>query len=392
MRLGIAVLLVAYMLSQFYRACLAVLAPALGAEIGASADDLARASGFFFLAFAAMQIPIGAALDRVGPRRTAALLLAVGAAGAAVMATARGPLAVDLAMALIGVGMAPVLMALYFLFARVWPAAMFGTLAGAALGIGSVGNILGSVPLAAAIAAFGWRPTLWAMAATTAVVAGLTLWRVTDPPRLPQPAGGQESVLTLLRIPALWAILPLMLVNYGPAVGLRGLWLGPYLADIQGAGIALIGWVSLAMGMAMVAGNFAYGPLDRVFGTRKGVALAGNLGAVAALLVLALAPPAGAVGVAALAAAIGFFGASFPMVMAHGRAFVPAHLVGRGVTLLNLFGIGGAGLMQVASGRVHAATLAASGPGAAYAALFLFFAVALGAGCAVYLLARDRTD
>lgn len=123
MRLGIAVLLAGYVLSQFYRAFLAVLAPVLGAEIGATPDDLARANGIFFLTFAAMQIPVGAALDRVGPRRTAAALVAVGAAGAAVMALARGPLAVDAAMALVGVGMSPVLMSLYYLFARVYPAA-----------------------------------------------------------------------------------------------------------------------------------------------------------------------------------------------------------------------------------------------------------------------------
>ena len=53
----------------------------------------------------------------------------------------------------------------------------------------------------------------------------------------------------------------------------------------------------------------------------------------------------------ALLAGVGFFGASFPMVMAHGRAFLPPHLTGRGVSLINLFGIGGAGLMQIITGQ-----------------------------------------
>ena len=44
----------------------------------------------------------------------------------------------------------------------------------------------------------------------------------------------------------------------------RGLWIGPYFADVQGAGQLEIGRVSLWMGLAMVAGNFAYGPLDRL--------------------------------------------------------------------------------------------------------------------------------
>jgi hypothetical protein len=67
--------------------------------------------------------------------------------------------------------------------------------------------------------------------------------------------------------------------------------------------------------------------------------------------------------------------------------------VGRGVTLLNLFGIGGVGLFQVISGRVHtAATATATGPAEVYGTLFGFFALVLTAGCAVYALSRDRTD
>ena len=69
MKIGIASLVAAYVLSQFYRAFLAVLAPVLGAEIGTTPEDLARASGLWFLVFAAMQIPVGLALDRIGRGR-----------------------------------------------------------------------------------------------------------------------------------------------------------------------------------------------------------------------------------------------------------------------------------------------------------------------------------
>jgi MFS family permease len=81
MKTGIFFLVLGYVLSQFYRAFLAVLAPMLSADIGVRADELALASGLWFLAFAAMQLPVGWALDRLGPRRTAAWLL--GSPGAA---------------------------------------------------------------------------------------------------------------------------------------------------------------------------------------------------------------------------------------------------------------------------------------------------------------------
>lgn len=122
---------------------------------------LADASGWWFLAFAAMQLPVGAALDRVGPRLTASALLAVGALGAAIFACATGQGTIKLAMALIGAGCAPVLMASYYIFARVFSPAVFGTLAGVVIGIGSLGNIAASIPLSAAVEAMGWRATVW---------------------------------------------------------------------------------------------------------------------------------------------------------------------------------------------------------------------------------------
>ena len=387
---GIAALVAAYVLSQFYRAFLAVLAPVLGAEIGAGADDLAQASGVWFLVFALAQIPVGSALDRVGPRRTAAVLLGVGGAGgAAVFAMAQGPGAVTVAMALIGLGCAPVLMAAYYIFARTYSAAVFGTLAGVMIGVGSMGNIAASLPLAAAVEAFGWRGTLWGMAAVTAAVALALAVLVRDPLRLE--GAGRGSALDLLRMRALWPVLVMMAVCYAPAAGLRGLWVGPYYADVFGADAAAIGVATLVMGVAMVVGNFAYGPLDRVLDTRKWLIVGGNLGVLGCLIGLWAMPGAGGWVTLALLAALGFFGASFPMVMAHGRAFFPPHLVGRGVTLLNLFGIGAVGIAQFVTGRIHAG-LSPQGAVVAYQGIFAFFAAMLALGLVVYLFSQDRTD
>ncbi|HSF64425.1 MAG TPA: MFS transporter, partial [Paracoccaceae bacterium] len=137
--------------------------------------------------------------------------------------------------------------------------------------------------------------------------------------------------------------------------------------------------------------NFAYGPLDRLLGTRKGVILGGNLLTLLCLTGLWAMPTAGGWVTLGLLAGVGFFGASFPMVMAHGRAFLPAHLVGRGVTLLNLFGIGMVGIGQWATGKIFAAAPAVP-PEAPHAAIFLFFAGMVAIGLAVYTLSRDRTD
>jgi predicted MFS family arabinose efflux permease len=389
MHSGIAALLLAYVLSQFYRAFLAVLTPVLKIDLGVSAADLASASGWWFLAFAAMQIPIGSSLDRIGPRWTAGVLMAVGAGGAVLFAQATGAFQIKLAMALIGIGCSPVLMASYFIFARQFSPAIFGTLAGVTIGVGALGNVASSLPLSAAVEAYGWRPTVMGLAAITGAVALAILVLVRDPPRLVAARDG--SLYDLLRMPAIWPILAMMAVCYTPIAGLRGLWVGPYFADVHGADPIEIGEIGLWIGLAMVAGNFAYGPLDRWLGTRKWVIFGGNALTLAALVVLWwFAAGSPGIAVAALVAA-GFFGASFPMVIAHGRAFFPPHLMGRGVTLLNLFGIAPIGIAQIVTGRIYAGTEVTT-PAAPFQAVFLFFAATTAIGLAVYLRSQDRTD
>jgi MFS family permease len=395
MRVGIITLIVAYVLSQFYRAFLAVMTPALKADLGATPEDLAQASGAWFLGFALMQIPVGWALDNIGPRKVAAGLLALGGAGGAVLfAMASSPDHILYAMVLIGIGCSPVLMASYFIFARLYSPAVFGTLAGMVIGFGSLGNIAGALPLALAVEQFGWRACLWALAAVTLVVAALIMVTVDNPPKVEVEDGqAKGSVLDLLKMPALWALFPLMFVQYAPAAGLRGSWAGPFLRDVYGLGTTGIGWATMAIALAMVVGSFAYGPMDRIFGTRKWVIFTGNMLAVGMVFLLWAAPEAGVWRIALTMAAIGLFGASFPLLMAHGRSFYPPHLVGRGVTLMNMFGIGGVGVFQYASASVYRA---AQGPDVAvvapYQAVFLFFAIPGLIGCLLYLFSQDRTD
>jgi len=391
MKTGVACLILAYMLSQFYRVFLAVLSPVLQADLGATAQDLSLASGLWFLAFAAMQFPVGAALDRLGPRRTCGILLGLGAgSGAALFAVATGPAMILAAMVLIGIGCSPVLMAAYVIIAKAWPPAAFASLAGLVLGLGSLGNVLGSVPLASAVAAWGWRGTMAGMAGLTVVAALVVILVVRDPPP-PEAPAPKGSVLDVLKIRALWPIFVVMAVSYSPAASLRGLWLGPYGAQVQGLDLAGIGWLSLAMGVAMICGTLAYGPLDRWLGRRKALILGGNLVAAAALAGLALAPGQGLGQAVALLVMVGLFGAAFPVVVAHARSFVPAHLTGRGVAMVNLFSIAGTGGLQVLTGRIHAA---ASGGDPAWPFTLVFGSIALliAAGCAVYLFAQDRSD
>ncbi|GAA6147393.1 MFS transporter [Pseudooceanicola nitratireducens] len=383
MRIDLFLLVIAYVLSQFFRSFLPVLTNVLETDIGADAADLSLASGMWFLIFAAMQIPVGWALDQLGPRRTSGWLLLIGGGGgAALFALAQAPWQIVVAMGLIGVGCSPVLMASYYILARVYPAAMFATFAALIIAFGQAGNLAGSLPLALAVELLGWRLSLGVLALASVLVALLLLRLVIDPPPVQDAPRG--SLLDVLKIRGLWLILPLTMVNYAPAAGMRGMWAGPFFAETYGADARLIGYATLIMATAMILGTFVYGPLDRIFGTRKWINVTGATISVGLVCWLAVAPPSGLWYAAALFAVIGMVLSNYPMLMAHGRAFLPPHLVGRGVTLMNLFSIGGAGLAQVITGPIYA--------GGGFVPVFLFYAGAQSIGLLIYLMSRDRMD
>lgn len=387
--LGIALLLMAYVLSQFYRSFLAVLSQSLGADLGVTATQLSNASAAWFIVFALAQFPIGFWLDKFGPRRTAAYLLLVGGAGGiAVFSMATSGIHIIIAMALIGIGCAPVLMAAFFIFAHNFDAAKFATMGAAFVGLGTLGNVLGSEPLAVAVEAFGWRNVGFGLCAITSLVA-IGILILVDDPKIDHEEAGKGRIFDLFKIRELWLIFPMVLMGYAMSAGIRGLWAGPYLTDMYGLGTEQIGRVTLYMALALAFGSLAYGPMDRIFNTRKWVVFGGNLFVLSSILWLLLAENKEVWQVTVSFVVIGFFGAGYAVQVAHGKSFVPKHLMGRGVTLLNFFSIGGAGLMQAISGGVVAFAASSGGVAAGYQALFQFYTMTLFFALAIYLFSKD---
>lgn len=390
---GIFMLALAYILSQFYRSFLAVLTPSLASEIGATKADLSLASGAWFIAFALMQFIVGVSLDRYGPKRTVTILLSVfGAGGAALFALASEPWMIVAAMVMIGVGCSPILMASLYIFAKVFPPKRFAVLASWIVAIGMLGNVIGASPLANAAEAFGWRNVMMSLGGFTLLTAILLFATIKDPDRADdaeQEGLGFSGYLELMRLSALWFLLPIILVNYVAAAGIRGLWAGPYLTDVFGADALTIGSVTLYMALAMVAGSFLYGPLDTIFQTRKWIVVVGNTICGAACLWLALNVSSSIITATVAFVIIGISGSSFAQLMAHGRSFFPQRLIGRGVTLLNFFGIGGVGLMQVVTGWIVTTNADPLAPSTSYSALFFFYAAILAMALSIYLFSRD---
>jgi sugar phosphate permease len=173
--------LAAYVLSQFYRSFLAVIAPELSQELALGPQALGNLQALWILGFVATQFPVGWALDTVGPRRTVSLQMLAAVAGALLFAAAESALTLNVAMLLIGAGCGSIYMGAIYLFARTAVAQRFALLCSLLLGMGTAGNLLAASPLAWAAESIGWRGAMVGMAIATALSALSVLLLIRDP-------------------------------------------------------------------------------------------------------------------------------------------------------------------------------------------------------------------
>ena len=384
MQVGIIVLCVAYILSQFFRSFLAVLSSVLANDIGAQPDDLAYALGLLFIVFAVMQIPVGWALDRFGPRIVSSVLLLIGGGGGAFLfASAQNPSHINFSMALLGVGCSPILMASYYIFARNYSPKIFATLAATFLGIGSSGTLIGASPLTYFVGIMGWREAVELIGIFTIIISAFLLFTVKNPVKKNGNSVSAGGFWSIFKSRDILLIAPIAIICYAPVAGLRGIWLGPYFEQKFEASIDEIGTIGLIMSLGMILGTFFYGPLDRIFKTRKWIVFFGNSICLLSVAFLSFSPEVSYYFAIISFTVIGFFGMTFPVIVAHGRSFVPIELSGRGVTLMNLFAIGGVGILQTVSGAVF--DLAGD-----FESVFSMYFILILIGLAVYLRSKDN--
>ncbi len=385
----------------FLRSSMGVLAPELSAELELSPRMLGLIASAFFLSYALLQIPTGLMLDRFGPRLTVTALFTLTVAGTALFALApSGPVMV-VARLLMGAGSAAIFAGGFMVIARFYPAERFTTVGGTWNSFAMLGTFLATAPLAVLVSFAGWRTSFLAIAALTAGIALLTGVALRDRPehggrKAPPPSGESFSdimagLLAVLQTPGILGI-----ASGGIALSagntILGIWGGPYLNDVHGLDQIERGKVLLWMAASGVAGHFLYGQAARAFNTLKGLVLFGALAIAAIMATLALLPAPGIGTVTALLALLGLV-CGFPtLLLAHGRALVPDHLVGRGLTTVNTGVMVSIALMQVAVGTIIGA-VSPSPEGQAtaegYRAAFGFISCMALVTCLIYSRVRD---
>jgi predicted MFS family arabinose efflux permease len=388
-------LLPAYVLSIFYRSFLSVIAGPVMADLSIGPAEFGLLGAAWFIAFALAQFPVGWALDRLGPRRTVAVTMAIGTAGAFLFALAGDATTATAGMALIGLGCSPIFMSSLYLFARTQAAARFALLTSVFIGLGSLGNLAGAAPLALAAQAYGWRPTMLAFAAAFLLSTLLAVALVRDPPPVTDGSGKHEGLLqglkSIVAIRPLWLLAPITLTGYAIVATARGLWIAPFMTQTHGLGAVAAGHAALVMAITMTGGAFLYGALQKWFGRSKPLVAWGTVVTGLGFALLALFGEGSALTATVLFAVVGAAGFTYAILMAHARVFFPEHLVGRGMTFVNFLFIAGAAAVQFGSGWFIAAQRASGRDAvAAFANLHWAFAVLLLLSTAIYLFTPEK--
>lgn len=392
----VATLGATYVVSQFLRNGIGVLAPTLTAEIGLSAPDLALVASIFFFVFVAAQLPLGVAIDRFGPKRCMLACAVVVIAGTLQFAAAESTTDMMAARALMGLGTSCYLMAPLAFYARAFPPERFAMLAGLQLGVGTIGSLLATAPLAVATALAGWRTAFVATAVVMGLIGILVALLVHEPPNDPEAkqetlVDGLRGIGTLWRQPDIPRLFVMNLTAYASYAMFVGLWGGPYLTHAYGYTLTERGALLFIPALTQGIGMVAWGAADRLFGAYRPATFLGGGSAAALLLLLAAVGTLPAPALWIWLATFGFCSAFLPAVIAHGRALFPPRLIGRGMTLMNMGTMGGGFLSQLLAGLLINLFESSGGqyPTDAYRAVFFAQSVLGLAGLLVYRAVRE---
>jgi MFS family permease len=355
-RLIICVLLpfaAGYYLSYLFRTINALIAGDLASELGLSAADLGFLTSVYFLVFAAMQLPLGALLDRHGPRVIQSGLLLLASVGALVFALAEGLVGLVIGRALLGLGVALALMAGLKAIVLWFPPQQLALANGWLVMLGALGAVTATAPAELVVQAIGWRGLFTVLAGLSALVALLVLICV---PERSRSSSTQRNALpgglfAIFRDRRFWRVAPLSSIGIGTSWSLQGLWAAPWLRDVEGLDRASVVRHLTVMAVAVSVSALLLGIVAERFrrrGVKTELVLATTLGvSMTAQFGLLLQWPLPSY---LLWGTIAAAGAATVLSFAILTEYFPKEVSGRANAALNLLHVGGAFVLQCASG------------------------------------------
>jgi predicted MFS family arabinose efflux permease len=390
----LTLLCAAYSVSLFYRGMISVIATEISTDLAMDEFQLGLLASSFFLSFALAQIPTGIVLDRFGGRVTIASFMWFAVLGIGLFSIATDFHLAMIGQVLIGIGCAPVFTGTMLIIGRRYSPQRFAYLTALVISIGSLGDLLGTTPLAMMAQWLGWRMSLQLIMLMTALIACLCLIGLARDKPVSTGAtwGGMlNGMVKIFTVRGLWPLMPMFLTSYAVLMAVRGVWSGPYLADVFLADAAKRGYILMAMSLSMAAGTFLLGLLDHKFQQTKIIIISTSGLATLPLFVLAAYAGEGPYFSMGAFVLLGLFGFNYPLIMSHSRTFLTPDFYGRGMAVLTAVSFAGVAMTQSISGWLLAMADAAKlSPVEQYQVLFIFLAGILSVAMLIYCFSERK--
>ena len=353
-----------FLMSLFYRASSAIIAPNLVHDLKLSHEALGLLGAAFFYSFALVQIPLGFFLDRAGPRISMAVFNFIAVAGAVIFAGASGVPGGVIGRALLGLGMAGNLMGPLKLFTNWFDPRKFATLSGLFISLGTVGSLAATSPLAIMVEAIGWRGSFYALAGLHCVLTICLVIIVRDIPsgkitssiaqETPLFPSSFTSLRALFSNWSYWAISLSTFLRYGAYASIQALWVGPFLIEFLGLSPITAGNLILMLSIGLILGAPFGGMLsDRILRSRKRAIIIGL--SISSVTILSFSQWESTTHLAMLGSllfVIGFFNSFGQIVYAHIKELMPADMSASAMTGVNFFTMMGGGVFMHLLGGV----------------------------------------
>ena len=228
----------AYFFSTLIRAITATLSPTLTAEFALNARDLGLLAGGYFLGFSATQLPLGAWLDRHGPKKVILYFLTVAVVGCLAFSMATSFSGLLAARVLCGVGVSACLMAPLTAYRRWFDPSTLMRANSWMLMTGALGMVASTLPVQWLVPVVGWRALFWALALLVLLAMLLIVWLVPRwdlaPVTTAVPSQPPASYAEVWRHPYFRKMAPIGFFCYGGQVAMQTLWAAPWMVKVAG--------------------------------------------------------------------------------------------------------------------------------------------------------------
>ena len=238
------------------------------------ASEFGSLTGYFYITYLIMQLPVGGLVDRYGAHKLIMLTTALFAIACFIFATTEHLYMIKISRLIMGFAGSFAFVSTFKL-AMIWfPPSMLGLLAGLTQCSGMLGAAFGEGPLSYIAVALGWRGLLFMIGCFVAVLSIISMLIMRAPTNVKQaPLENWHDLWTglceVLRNPQSWLNAVFAGLIFMPTLAFGEVWGTPYLMQVKGFTLHQAGMADGILFAGWVIGGVIVGTLSDHYQQRK---------------------------------------------------------------------------------------------------------------------------